>query len=65
MTEKINFNESDKIYLTTKSGLKFSISFSKESPDYSKLADFFLLLAQKQETKKGQSNDTKYRKIKK
>lgn len=51
MTEKINFNESDKVYLTTKSGLKFSISFSKEPPDYSKLADFFLLLAQKPERK--------------
>lgn len=42
-------SDSDKIYLTTKSGLKFSISFSKEPPDYSKLADYFLLLAQKPE----------------
>lgn len=38
---------SEKIYLTTKSGMKFSISFSNAPPDYSKLADFFLLLAQK------------------
>lgn len=42
-------SESEKIYLTTKSGMKFSVSFANTPPDYSKLADFFLLLSQKPE----------------
>lgn len=35
----------EKIYMTTKSGMKFSVSFSQDPPDYAKLAKFFLLLA--------------------
>ncbi len=31
--------------MTTKSGMKFYVSFSKDPPDYKKLAKFFLLLA--------------------
>lgn len=43
----MTIKDSEKIYLTTKSGMKFSVSFSNTPPDYSQLADFFLMLAQK------------------
>lgn len=39
----------EKIYMTTKSGMKFSVSFSQEPPDYKRLAKFFLLLSEKPE----------------
>lgn len=42
----------EKIDLTTKSGMKFSVSFSQEPPDYKRLAKFFLLLADSPENQK-------------
>lgn len=38
-----------KIEKITKSGLRFSVSFSDDTPDYSRLAKFFILLAQSPE----------------
>lgn len=46
----------EKIYMTTKSGMKFSVSFSQEPPDYKRLAKFFLLLADNPENQKNLNN---------
>jgi len=45
----------DVIYRTTKSGLKFSVSFSDEPPDFKRLAKFFLLISQKPEKKENKT----------
>lgn len=45
-------NISEKIELETKSGMGFTVSFSREPPDYQRLAKFFLLLSKNPETDK-------------
>ena len=42
----------EKIEMTTKSGMSFTVSFSSDAPDYDRLAKFFLLLSEKPKTDK-------------
>lgn len=46
--------------MTTKSGMKFTVSFSNAPPNYDILAKFFLLLADKQKNK---SDNSEYKEI--
>ncbi len=42
----------EKIEMTTKSGMSFTVSFSTDPPDFDRLAKFFLLLSKNPKTDK-------------
>lgn len=52
------------IQMKTKSGMKFTVSFSEDPPDFKRLARFFMLLgedSEKTKTKGGFPNEFFYR----